>query len=263
MALFQYISDIHTEMYTHVRHKVKNFHIEVKAPYLLLAGDIGNPFTSTYIDFLELVAPKFQQVFVISGNHEYYQLKSLKSLYYPSVQEDWINKVDEQILFLTASFPNVRFLQNDYYHLSDSNLTVFGGTFWTNILENEELDVKYCISDYRFIPNFTVQQSRELHKKSCSALKKALDDNPSRDFVVMSHHLPSYKLIHEKYKNLKTEINSAFASEIELANHPRIKAWVAGHTHTPMQIEKFYVNPIGYINENKDANFNRYFQIHP
>jgi hypothetical protein len=80
---------------------------------------------------------------------------------------------------------------------------------------------------------------------------------------VISHHLPSYTLVADHYKNLDPPINSAFASEIPEAESPQIKAWVAGHTHTPMKLGKFHVNPFGYPTEAKkqSATFNKTFMV--
>ena len=61
----QIISDIHLEI-------VKKFTIIPKAPYLALLGDIGDPGTGRYSDFLREQARQFEKVFVLIGNHSCY-----------------------------------------------------------------------------------------------------------------------------------------------------------------------------------------------
>ncbi len=68
MYTFQLISDLHLEMGSY-------FNLKAKAPYLLLVGDIGYPESQIYKDFLKQYSKKFDKIFYISGNHEYYQCK--------------------------------------------------------------------------------------------------------------------------------------------------------------------------------------------
>jgi DNA repair exonuclease SbcCD nuclease subunit len=247
-SAFQYFSDVHTEQYKSAdRAKFENEIIPM-APYLILAGDIGDPSSQEYIDFLSMLSPKYKYIFLISGNHEYYGRG--------------IDETHELIRnrLLHPPLPNIIYLQNEVFHIPGTDITVFGATFWSYIKPEEETSVKTFIMDYRRIPNFTIEKSRELHINSRQALKNALDAFPDKKFVVISHHLPSFSLVNPKYLN--TPLNSAYATDIEEANHPNIKAWVAGHTHTRVQLKKVYVNPIGYPNENAKRYFNICFFVH-
>jgi DNA repair exonuclease SbcCD nuclease subunit len=254
MFTFQYFSDIHSEFYKSYPGKIRSLPITPSAPYLLLAGDVGDPFSDVYAELLHIVSGKFKHVFLISGNHEYYMYRSTAKLGMNIADvATLMSMVDSQIRDVCHRFDNVTFLQNEVYHVPDTNTTIFGSTFWSDIRPEEKRYIETYMNDYNKIPGFTSAISVQKYKEACSYLQDALEKHPSRDFIVISHHLPSYALIHTKYKH--SGMNSAFASEIELANHPRIKAWVAGHTHSPMQLGKFYVNPIGYPGENH-ADFN-------
>jgi len=70
--------------------------------------------------------------------------------------------------------------------------------------------------------------------------------------VVVSHHLPAWSLIEEKY-NLEANklINSAYACDIACANDPKIATWIYRHTHTRAVNGKFMCNPYGYPGENE------------
>ena len=66
MTRFQYISDIHLE-------HCQQYELEPVADYLILAGDIGYPTEPHYETFIEDVSRKFQKVFIVMGNHEYWE----------------------------------------------------------------------------------------------------------------------------------------------------------------------------------------------
>lgn len=251
---FQYMSDVHTEYMT--LDVIEHLQITPVAPYLILAGDIGDPNTPTYKFFLQRMASMFVHVFVISGNHEYWRASNA-----PLCNHDtWIEHIDDIIKRVTSSFANVTYLQNDTYDIPNSDITLFGGTFWSHVLIEEEEHIRH-LKDYKHIPNLSVSQVRAMHRHACHRLHDTLCSSPSRMFIVVSHHMPSYSLVNPVYLARTPSVNSAYASEISLANDPSIIAWVAGHTHTPIQKGKFFLNPIGYQNENTDIDFTKTFSI--
>jgi predicted phosphodiesterase len=253
---FQYFSDIHTELYSGVecpRFQVLIHDLKPIAPYLILAGDIGHPFSDIYKEFLELVAKKFKRVFLIAGNHEYYTKNGGMR------PEAWMSYVDTHITGICREIGNVTYLQNQVYHFpAPSNLSIFGGTFWSLVKHEEENTLRTSSNDLQNIQNLTYDTIRMLHYEACTSLAKALVKHSDRIFLVVSHHLPSYSLVASKYKSCS---NSSHASEIELWKHDRIKAWVAGHTHIPIVAGKFHVNPIGHFGENIDKDFCRKIEM--
>lgn len=251
---FQYFSDIHTEEYKSNPKKLIKIlqQIKVSAPYLILAGDIGDPFSKIYKDCIQLLSKLFEHTFLICGNHEYYTKVHNNT--------DWMVLVHNEIRTFTSTLDNVTFLDNDVFHIPDSDISIFGATFWTEINESEESIKKY-IADYKCIPNFTIQYSNELHQMSCQKLHASLDMFHTRRFIVISHHLPSYSLIDTKYLLAFPSLCCSFASNINISNSKQIIAWIAGHTHTPIQQDKFYVNPIGYKGENLKYSFNKTIEI--
>jgi predicted phosphodiesterase len=63
---FQYLSDIHLEF------RKAPIAINKQCENLVLCGDIGHPNTYIYNSFLTQCAKTFTNVFVVFGNHEYY-----------------------------------------------------------------------------------------------------------------------------------------------------------------------------------------------
>lgn len=233
--LFQYFSDLHLEFCKSVPI------IKAVAPYLIIAGDItthNKP--DNYRKLFDVIAPLFRYIFFVSGNHDYYH--NISCL---------LTTTDDQIRDTIKPYPNVIYLQNEAFVIPETDLVVFGGTFWSQIISKEVYSVLNCINDYQCIPSLTISGSTRLHQESLHKLEGTLG-NPIYDkkrFIVISHHLPSYSLISPKYKYCG--FNSAFATDIPLANDPRIVAWFCGHTHEPCESGKFHVNPIGYPEESR------------
>lgn len=248
MPTFQYISDLHLEFYDEKINKILNkFDIIAKADYLILAGDIGNPFRPSYRIFLENVATKFKKVFVITGNHEYYGNE--------------IQKTDNECRFICLEIKNVIFLQDEMFSISE-DLKIIGTTLWSNIPNENKREISECISDYRLINNFTTEKCNLLHRDAKILIEKYIKDSKEdTKFIIITHHMPSMSLISSKYKNY-SNINYSFASDLEeITNNKKIIAWVYGHTHEPYQKGIYYCNPIGYPGENPYYNINRTFEI--
>jgi Icc-related predicted phosphoesterase len=100
------------------------------------------------------------------------------------------------------------------------------------------------IDGYRFI------QSKLLESMDVSEL------NPNPEpVVVVTHHLPTRKLIHPKFYDFSG--NSAFYSNVldSLKITPNCLLWFCGHTHefgiTNLPNGKCIANPIGYPGERR------------
>lgn len=244
---FQYFSDIHLEFYNENIHKIQRLFVkklqeqQEKPDILLIAGDIGMPSRPSYTQFLQSISPLYEKVFITTGNHEYYKMP------YNSLAD-----LDNYCRDICRTMPqdNIVFLQNDTFTIKD-NLSIFGGTFWTDIPDEKQYSVMNSINDYKLIPNITPSLLSLYHEKTVSLLQYHMNNIENNDmkWIVMSHHMPSFDLIEPKYKKY-TDTNYGFASDIKIRDDPRILAWVYGHTHSPKEQGKFYCNPIGYPGEN-------------
>jgi predicted phosphohydrolase len=238
---FQYISDIHLEF-------GNNINIIPVADYLILAGDIGDPCKLEYINFLDDVSQKFKKVFMITGNHEYYS------------KNHSMEKIESIIRNHCLNYTNVYYLQNQIYHFRDYNISIFGSTMWSFIEPEEENNVKKYMNDYKYIPNFTIEKSNSLYKESLFILESIINSVENRNWIVILHHMPKKSLINPIY--ITSPINSAFASDILcLSNQDHVVAVVYGHTHKPSVNGKYYCNPVGYPEENKNINLEAFFEV--
>jgi predicted phosphohydrolase len=191
---------------------------------------------------MEFISNSFKKSFVIAGNHEYYN--KTNSIYETNT---FLKKYFEQ-------FDNISFLNNQYEHYD--NKCFVGTTLWSKVTNpvNE-------INDMYQIPNFDYTQYNKLHNDSVAFLTNALDQN--NNCIVITHHVPSTQLIDIKYKTQRMiPYHQWFycnMDELIYMNRNKIKCWIYGHTHTPSNCVinniPFLCNPIGYMNENKDLNF--------
>jgi hypothetical protein len=126
---FQLISDVHVEM-MNTFEKLTDF--PTLAPYLVLAGDIGNPFSKNYHGYLSMMSASYKKVFVLLGNHEFY-----KNEYYST-----ITKAKE----VCDSLDNVIFMNRTCIQIED--VVILGCTLWSKVPENCKEAVWNGLNDY-------------------------------------------------------------------------------------------------------------------
>lgn len=247
---FMLLSDLHLEF-------MKNIpEIIPKAPYLLLAGDIGYPEQPNFYHFLKNVSKKFETVFFVPGNHEYYQ--NYKIDIGLGEQIKTVNELDTLMKQICYSLPNVVYLNNDTYKLDD--LIIIGSTLWSDVSGND-----YLINDYnqvymretpKQLENVTLSYIKNLYGISKyyiqSEIKKCKETNTSA--LVLTHHLPSTQLIIPEYRTRYPKYISHFASNLEYLLDPEyVKAWCCGHSHAHVEEVingvNCYMNCIGYPSE--------------
>lgn len=241
---FQYISDLHLEF---LDNNIIN--IQPISEYLLLAGDIGYPTHSNYVYFLDDVSKKFKKVFIITGNHEYYN---------PNMS---MEQTEKTIRELCLKYHNIYFLQNEFYDFPDNNISIFGSTLWTYINPIESYEISSTLGDYKYIPEFTTRKCIELHCKAIKTFNILIADRKDREIIILVHHIPHTDLIDPKFSDSHT--NSAYATDVECFTsiYKNIKAVVYGHTHFKKITGKYYCNPVGYKGENKPINLEASFEI--
>jgi predicted phosphodiesterase len=238
----QYISDIHLEFYNSLPEKLI---LKPEAEVLCLAGDIGFPYSTRYEEFLVRMSKIFKKVFIITGNHEYYNAQGNR--------HHTMEEIDDRIRQIISSYSllNVTYLDNEYEDYEGYRFV--GSTLWSKC---EVPIVEHCINDFRAIKEMSVDLYNSLHEISREFLKSEVVTASPLPVIVMTHHLPSYKLIDRKYINENKNLNKYFASDSDDLFVPTIMAWIYGHTHTGSVKEghgiKFYCNPYGYPGENEE-----------
>lgn len=246
----RYFSDLHLEFID--PRSIHNF-IKDISPGLdeicILAGDIGYPQQPNYDTFMNFVSANFKKAFVIAGNHEYYN-KSKN-----------VDEMNRHLSDYFKKFNNITFLHNSFEYYEGA--CFIGTTLWSKIT-----NPSIVINDVYRIPSFDYEECNQYHEECVDFLERTLQTNEK--CIVITHHLPSEKLIDVKYTTPQmVPYNQWFCSDINTLiqrNQTKIKCWFYGHTHTPSESTlydiPFLCNPIGYPNENKHLNFQTIYSIH-
>lgn len=254
--LIQYISDIHLEFHDEDNKGAFQPDMFVKpvAPYLVLAGDIGIPELEGYKVFMNWCSHHWQHVFLVAGNHEFYNARC-------PVKTDMASK-NQQIREICEALPNVHFLDCSSYFLPEENLRILGCTLWSNIPESLSEKAITYMNDARQILQlndvpFTPWAQSEEHTKQKQWLTQEIHrcTLTNERCLVVTHYLPSFELIHETYKG--SPLNACFASDCDDLFKPPVVAWICGHTHTGMKTSihgiPCLINPYGYPYETVDT----------
>lgn len=255
----QYASDLHLEF--HDKANKGSIHPEMflkpAAPYLALCGDIGFPERPGLRAFLEWCSMSYEAVFWVPGNHEFYNF-GLKEKHTYTQKLDMCSE-------LCSSFPNVHFLHRKSYLLPEYDLRISGCTLWTHIEPSQEMRMALGMNDVRQIYTDETENAfpadfREWHEADKAWLQKEIKDAEKdlQHILVLTHHLPSYKLIHPKYKD--HPLNFCFASHLDSMIAPPVCGWLCGHSHSTAFTEingiPCSLNPHGYPGES-DTGFQR------
>jgi Icc-related predicted phosphoesterase len=243
-------SDLHLEHYS----ACQTFPIG-EGDILILAGDIlcakhfrtDGYLHALYDTFLYECSTNYNKVLYVLGNHEYYGYNT----------EGTKDKIRKHLPH------NFHLLDNDTITIGNWNFVGF--TLWTDFRnENvlEMMEAECVMNDYKSIR--TTSKFRKLraddtlafHKNSTKYLREQLQTLKENVFVI-SHHAPSYQSVAQEYKNCA---NGAYCSDLDdlIINHPQIKYWAHGHTHTTFDYMidgcRVICNPSGYHGENSHIN---------
>jgi Icc-related predicted phosphoesterase len=138
-----------------------------------------------------------------------------------------------------------------------------GATLWTdfNLFENPEREMSIALkqlNDFRRIKGFSPARSLTRHEEEKAFIERELAKHRGRKCVVVSHHLPSWSSVAERYRGDK--LSAAFASNLEeIIEREQPRLWVHGHTHDGFdyQIGETWIvcNPCGYPDTNENPGF--------
>jgi len=132
MVKINYISDLHLEFYNDSVNFEDVMKFDEDCEIICLCGDIGYPEHSNYTKLLNFMSTKFKYVFIITGNHEYYDLKSCNKT---------IENTHLMISEICKKFNNVYFLNNNMIYLEEYHLVVLGTTLWS-YFDMDKIDEK-------------------------------------------------------------------------------------------------------------------------
>ncbi|MCJ1407059.1 hypothetical protein MMC19_001129 [Ptychographa xylographoides] len=257
---FQVLSDLHLELGSQYSH----FHIPARAPYLVLAGDIGNLcHYEAYLDFLTRQCDSFQQVFLILGNHEFFGLSRAQGL-----------RLAAQLEQEAALRGKLHVLDRTRVEVSAA-VVVLGCTLHSRITPASRVAVERKVSDFRRIRGWTVDDHNAQHAADVAWLvqqvsvvrrQDAEGGRGRRRIVILTHHAPVRRGASDP-KNEGNPWSDAFATDLldvgggavleDVSPLRDVQWWVFGHTHYTTDVVRGGVrlvsNQRGYVFPNVDG----------
>ncbi|MDP2388370.1 MAG: metallophosphoesterase [Bacteroidota bacterium] len=241
----QYCSDLHLE-FRENKEFLKANPLKAEGDILLLAGDIV-PFAemNKHDAFFNEISDKFETVYWIPGNHEYYYFDA-------AMKSGSFNEKIRSNLFLVN---NCALLQN--------NLRLIFSTLWSKISPAYEWQIERGMSDFQVIKyngsRFSTSQFNQFHNESRDFIEHEITKDHAGKTIVVTHHAPTFMNYPEKYKG--DVLSEAFAVELfDLIEPSNIDYWIYGHHHTNTSDfnignTKMLTNQLGYVKYNENPTF--------
>jgi Icc-related predicted phosphoesterase len=232
---FYFVSDLHLEFNPSVKKLLESF---PQAEILIIAGDICPVYKDKgkrLKEFLLYAKDKYKTIIFIAGNHEYYGCE-----YKRDEVVEILKKISEET--------KTHFLHREKKIIND--IEFIGATLWSRI-EDRAI---YQIADFRSGVFKTKEDYIKEYIYDSDFLRNTLEEKSENTRIVITHHLPTYHLIHKRFQN--SLVNSAFFTErLYTFNLNNVKYWICGHTHEYAKFRKdntlLIVNPVGYKDEQK------------
>ncbi len=242
----QYASDLHLEFRENASY-LKHNPLKVAGDILILAGDIGYLGDQNYSNhpFWDWASENFMQVIVAMGNHEFYKFYDIAPLN---------NGYRLQIRHNVAAY------YNSVITVEDTDIIV--STLWAHIPLKDASFTEKVISDFRRIQYngelLTFANFNQEHRKCLDFINTSVAESIAKNKVVVSHHVPSFRMQDPKYKDSKA--NGAFTVELEdYIKTSGIDYWIYGHSHCNIDVRigntLCISNQLGYVFQNEHLSF--------
>ena len=260
----QYASDLHLDDESPPFEMI----MDPVAPNLALCGDIGNPFSKIYYNFLKWCKTHWTGVFLIAGNHEYFTKDVTTTM----------DNTEKRIQEICSEL-GIFFLQKGVYRDDTHKLLIVGCTLWSSpdIRKWDRITDGFIgdpgtRGDYKLINKYDeyTNKSRKLHpsdiieinRDHVAFLEKVLRRAKLDEFrvLVLTHHLPSSILVDPKHKG--NPLSSCYANNLDYLLKEPVVAWICGHSHTGVSVRNnagtlCTMNPHGYKSEVLTSGYTR------
>ena len=242
------VSDIHLEFEDLILENEGNSDVLILGGDICIAKDIheGKSCGKKFENFFQRCSFEFPHVVYIMGNHEFYHGTLHASVDY----------MREEI----AKYPNIHMLEQEMKILDD--ILFVGGCLWTDFNCRDPLtmwNIKRKMKDFDIIRNEKREYARmipadvlHIHDETIKYIAHVVEEHKEKKCIVVTHHAPSFKSIHDNYKN-DFIMNGGYASNLNdvIIDNPQIKLWTHGHMHNPFDYmigsTRIICNPRGYV----------------
>jgi len=224
----QVVSDLHLEFLNDLS-LLK--HILTEADVLVIAGDIAPiGYKGKLQAALNFLCDRYNFVVYVPGNHEYYGTSITQG-----------NKELDKL-----PYGNLYILSPEY-HADILGLRFIGGSLWFPYgVSNKSYE--NLMNDFWEISDS--EKVYRIHEETKEKLKRDLTSNS----VLVTHHLPSWKSVSQKY--IGHVLNRFFVGNIEdIIEDCQPLVAIHGHTHDSFDYQlgptRVICNPYGYRGENR------------
>jgi Calcineurin-like phosphoesterase len=250
----QVVSDLHLEAGRHY----SDFNIPRSAPYLVLAGDIGRLLDyDDYLGFLRRHCARFEHVYLVLGNHEFYGRSREEGL------EAAASLEAEPELHLKLTVMNRTRVD------INSRVILLGCTLQSHIPSESYSAVEKRVNDFRQINNWTIDHHNAEHTLDIGWLRAQVQtifhENPHRRIVIVTHHAPSLRNTCKPPQE-ENSWSSAFCTNIleseidSWLGSGCVRYWIFGHTHWCSEFRRGNMTVIsnqrGYVLSRRDITTN-------
>jgi predicted phosphodiesterase len=224
------MSDLHYERFLEKTTNQYNIPTEVeiprRAPYIILAGDIGRLCdTHALQNTLRQLCACFEKVLYVPGNHEFYDTSRQEGFHIASTLSEFLG--EETFVFMNRTRAD---LESD----QDETIVVLGCTLHSSIPPTSPLT-----NDFARIQNWTVAEHNSEHLLGLQWLKHNLADiaesRPKTRIIIATHYSPSFtQTAHPRFEH--SENRYCFSSDsleqfADWKGAAMVSHWVFGHTH--------------------------------
>lgn len=242
----QYASDLHIEFKNNRKYLIQN-PLPNNGDVLILAGDIVPIIAiNKFEPYFKYLSDRFEQVFWIPGNHEYYHFDISKN-------GDSFHKI---------IFGNIHLINNKVIELNGVDF-IFS-TLWTKISQERRFNIQSRLNDFHVIVNnqtkLNVEAYNKMHDNCKSFIINSLERKGNKKSVVVTHHVPTLLSYPPQYigSELIEAIVVDFFSELEVILQPDY--WIFGHSHVNVNNFKsgkttFLTNQLGYVQYEENKGF--------
>ena len=146
------------------------------------------------------------------------------------------------------------------FRIDDVDIII--STLWSHILLEDAYATENCVSDFRRIMYgdsiLTFTDFNTEHIKCLAFLKNAVENSSALKRIVVTHHVPSFRLVSLEFKGSK--INGAFVAELyDYISDSNLDFWIYGHSHRNIDATigttKCVSNQLGYVFKNEHMTF--------
>ena len=211
------LSDLHLE----TQGLYETFEIPSAAKYLILAGDIGRLCdTDRFLGFLDRHQKRFERMFLVLGNHEFYGLTREEGL---EIATSFERQLSGKLVVMNRTVIDIGY-----------RVTLLGCTLHSYIDPQHFDEVSHKVKDFKRIKSWGPADHNNEHARDVAWLHEQMKTiHWSRRIVICTHHAPTIYGTIDPRHGTSIAVNSAFATELISGDATwwRGTIWIYGHTH--------------------------------